>query len=356
MENVQNSIDQKAHSAISITLRLCFIAFLLIISFKILEPFALSIVWGIIIAVAIYPLFVWLTSVFNGREKLASTILVVLGIAIFIVPFAIIILNTVHGIEHFVGQLNDNTFKLPPPPHEIEKWPFIGEHLYELWLRSSRNLMFLIDKLKPFITEHLPAIFSSAAGVVGIIVHFILSVVISGFLLLYAREGKVIAEKIFKAIIGKGGAEFVALSQETIKGVVQGVLGTAVLQTAFLGIGLFVVGVPGAGIWTVLILIVTIVQLPPVIVVLPIIFYVFGAEDTMTAIVFAVWSVLWMTSDHVIKPILMGRGVESPMLVIMMGAIGGMVAFGIIGLFIGAVALAITYKVIVRMGSRQDLG
>ena len=169
-----------------------------------------------------------------------------------------------------------------------------------------------------------------------------------------AEGGRKAANAVFKTIIGTDGEQFVNLSKGTIKGVVQGVLGTAVIQTIFLGIGMYAVGLPGAGIWTVLILVVCIVQLPPTLIVLPVIIYVFSVESTLVASVFGVWSIIWSASDNVIKPLLMGRGADVPMLVILLGSIGGMIAFGIIGLFIGSVVLAITYKIIVALGNRSE--
>ncbi|MGB1003994.1 MAG: AI-2E family transporter [Salibacteraceae bacterium] len=352
MKNTPEQIEESAHSAIAIALRMSFIAFLFIISFKILAPFILPIVWGVIISIAIYPLFDKLAFLLKGNKKIASAIIVMVGIAVFIVPFTVVIMNSVDGIESFVGKLDAGTFKLPPAPSPVADWPIIGEKLFNLWQSSSNNLEVLIDKLKPYLTDYLPTIFSSAAGVVGTIFQFIFSVIIAGLFLVNAEGGRKTANAIFKTIIGTDGEQFVKLSQGTIKGVVQGVLGTAVIQTIFLGIGMYAVGLPGAGVWTVLVLVVCIVQLPPTLIILPVIIYVFSVESTMVASIFGVWSIIWSASDNVIKPLLMGRGVEVPMLVILLGSIGGMMAFGIIGLFIGSVVLAITYKIMTALGSR----
>lgn len=354
MKIAPEHIDDKANSAIAVGLRMAFIAFLLLLSFNILAPFILPIVWGIIISIAVYPLFKKLSHFLGDREKLASSFIVFLGIAIFVVPFALVIMNSVQGIEVFVDQLDSGTFKLPAPPEKYKEWPLIGNQLYDLWLASSNNLMILIVKLKPYLTEYLPTIFSSAAGVVGTIFQFIFSVIIAGILLVNADGGEKVASGIFKTFIGKEGDSFVTLSKGTIKGVVQGVLGTAILQSIFLGIGMFVAGVPAAGIWTVLVLIVAIIQLPPTLVMIPIIIYMFSLENTTVAVVFAIWSIVWSVSDNVIKPILMGRGVEVPMVVMLLGSIGGMLAYGIIGLFIGSVALAITYKIVIALGKRNE--
>ena len=353
MKNTPEELEEKAQSAISIALRMGFIAFLFYLSFKILAPFILPIVWGVIISIAIYPLFAKLSKALGGKEKWASFILVILGIAIFVVPFGLVIVNSVEGIDVFLNELEQGTFKLPPPPESFAEWPVFGGKIYDAWLASSINLTALIEKLKPFLSEYLPMIFSSAAGVVGTVFQFIFAVIIAALFLVNAEAGKKAALTLFRTIVGRDADGLVTLSQGTIKGVVQGVLGTAVIQTIFLGIGMYVVGLPGAGIWTILVLVVAIIQLPPTLVMIPIIIYVFSFTGTTASILFTVWTILWSASDNVIKPLLMGRGVEVPMLVILLGSIGGMMAFGIIGLFIGSVALAITYKIAIAMGERS---
>jgi predicted PurR-regulated permease PerM len=270
------------------------------------------------------------------------------------VPFALLIISTAENIESFVDHLNMGTFKIPAPNPDVADWPLIGKQIFDLWEKSSENLMVIIDKLKPYLTTVLPTLFSSAAGVIGTIFQFIFSVIIAGVLLLYAEEGRKVAISFFKLIIGDDGEGFVNLSKSTINGVVRGVLGTALLQTVFLGIGMFALEIPGAGILTVLVLLVCIIQLPPTLIMLPIIIYVFSIESTTIAVIFTVWSVIWSISDSVIKPILMGKGSDIPMLVILIGSLGGMMAFGIIGLFVGSVALAITYQVFVAIGKKQS--
>jgi predicted PurR-regulated permease PerM len=354
MELENNQLEKTTHASILLFLRVGFVGLLLFMSFKIVAPFLMPIVWGVIISIGIYPIFEKISSLIGGRKSIAATILVLVGIALFVVPFAMLIMSTAESIENFVDHLNLGTFKIPPPPADVVDWPLIGERLFDFWAKSSENLMVLIERIKPFLTRFLPTIFSSAAGVVGTIFQFIFSVIIAGVLLVYADGGRKVAVSTFRVIIGDAGEGFVNLSKSTINGVVRGVLGTAIIQTVLLGLGMFVIGVPGAGIWTVLVLLVAIIQLPPTLIMLPIIIYVFSVESTTIAVIFTIWSVVWSMSDSVIKPILMGKGSDIPMLVILIGSIGGMMAFGIIGLFVGSVVLAITYEVFVAIGKKQE--
>lgn len=341
-------------NALLLFLRIGFVAILLLLSFKIIAPFILPIVWGIIISVGIYPIYNWMTKTLNGKHSLAATILAIFGISIFIVPFALLIMHSAESLEHFLLNLDEGSFSIPPPAADVADWPVIGEKLFDLWSKSSQNLTVLIEKLKPFIMDAIPGLFSSAAGAIGTVFQFVFSVIIAAVLLVYADNGRKMAISIFNVIIGENGEGFVNLSISTINSVVLGVLGTAVIQTVFLGFGMFMVEVPAAGVWTVLVLLVAIIQLPPTLVLIPIIIYVFSVESSTVAIVFTVWSILWSMADTFLKPVLMGKGSDLPMLVILIGALGGMVAFGIIGLFVGAVVLAISYEVFVAIGKQQN--
>ena len=157
------------------------------------------------------------------------------------------------------------------------------------------------------------------------------------------EKGFAASKKIASGIAGKRGDEFAKLSVATIRGVMNGVVGVAVIQSILATLGMVVIGVPAAGVWGVIVLIVAIVQLPPIIVLGPVAAYVFATQDTTPAIIFLIWSLLVSFSDGILKPVLMARGLDTPMLVILLGAIGGMMLSGIIGLFVGAIVLSITY-------------
>ena len=167
---------------------------------------------------------------------------------------------------------------------------------------------------------------------------------IAGVFLAKAKDCHTISIKMFRSVAGERGAELVDLSSATIRSVAQGVLGVAIIQSLLAGVGMLIVGVPGAGFWTFLVLLLAVVQLPPILVLGPVIFYVFSVSSQTAAVVFAIWSVFVSISDSFLKPLLLGRGVPVPMLVILIGAIGGMMLSGIIGLFVGAVVLSFGFK------------
>ena len=186
---------------------------------------------------------------------------------------------------------------------------------------------------------------SAAAGVGGGILMFVVSIIIAGAFLVYGRSGRHAMETVAGRVLGqKGSKKFVDLVGATIRSVAQGVLGVALIQSILAGIGLLVIGVPYAGAWAGLVLLLAIVQLPPLLVLGPIVVYVFSVAEIVPAVIFMIWSMIVSFSDAFLKPLFLGRGMEIPMLVILMGAIGGMILSGIIGLFVGAVVLAVGYS------------
>jgi predicted PurR-regulated permease PerM len=172
---------------------------------------------------------------------------------------------------------------------------------------------------------------------------FALSIVIAGVLLSYGDRATDTARRIARRLVQERGDELVELTGNTVQSVTRGILGVALIQAVLAGIGMLVAGVPAAGLWTLLVLLMATVQIPALLLLGPIIVYVFATSSTAVAVLFAIWSIAVSLSDNVLKPLLLGRGVDVPMLVIFMGAIGGFILEGIIGLFVGAVLLAVGY-------------
>jgi len=347
---MKNNIEQHEHEShirksINTALRIGFVALLFVMSFLILEPFIVPILWGIIIAVAVFPLHKRFSKVLGNREKLSAILIVLIGLTLLIVPTVMFTNSTVDSMQSLSQQLDEGTLSVPPPDKKVADWPLVGKPVFETWELASNSLTGAIKKFEPQLKELAPKVLSAIAGLGGTLLLFIISLIISGALLVNTESAEKAAKSIFKTLAGEGGEQFAALGSATIRSVVQGVLGTAVIQTFFLGIGMYAIGFSAAGIVSLIALFVAIVQLPLLLLILPVIVYVFSFADTTPAVIFAIWAVLWSVSDNFIKPYLMGRGVDLPMLVILLGAIGGMMMGGIIGLFIGAVLLAYAYKI-----------
>ncbi len=312
----------------------------------ILRPFVAIIVWGIILAVAVFPLHGSLTAALGGRAKWSATLITLVGLAIVIVPGWLIIDSSVATAHSLQANIADGGLDIPPPNEKVKGWPVIGEKAWTVWSSASGNLEATLAKFQPQVKALGEKAFHMAGGLVSGMLHFVASVIIAGFLLMYARQGFDTTAAICERISPDRGTHMAGLMVSTVRSVTNGVLGVAVIQAALAGIGFVLIGLPAPGVFTILILIVAIVQIPAVIIMLPLIIWVFSFASAGAATVFAVYAILVALSDNVLKPLLLGRGVDLPVLIVLLGAIGGMIAFGVIGLFIGAVILGIAYQVI----------
>jgi len=324
------------------------LVFLLVLwCFNIIKPFILLVLWGAIMAVAVYPLFEKLQSMLGGRQKLAATLMTLIALAMIVIPSVILSESAINNSETLAKQMEEGTLSIPPPSDEVKAWPLVGEKLHNAWSLASNNLSAALSKYKDQLKKFAKWVLSAAAGAGAGLLQFIVSIIIAGMLLVYAKSGTEAVEKVSERLVGEqGGKTFVAMAGATIRSVAQGVLGVAVIQAVLAGIGMLVIGVPYAGIWTLLILLLAIIQLPTIIILGPIIVYVFSITTTVPAVIFMIWSLVVGVSDSFLKPLLLGRGLDVPMLVVLLGAIGGMILSGIIGLFVGAVVLAVGYKLL----------
>jgi len=333
-----------ATRALEVTIRIAALGLLLFWCLKIARPFIEPAVWGIIIAVAIHPVYTRLESALGGRGGLAATLITLLAMAVLIVPTIMLsasLLNTAHTLA---AQFNQGTLTIPAPPEGARSWPVIGERFYDFWGLASNNLEAALSKIRPQIKALggwlLPTAASAGAG----ILRFVISIIISGALLAHSRASHQFARAFATRLAGERGPALVDLARATVRSVAQGVLGVAIIQAILAGMGFLVVDLPAAGLWSLLVLLVAVVQIPPLLILIPIIIYVFSTATTTTAVVFMIWGIFVSISDTFLKPLVLGRGVQVPMLVVLVGAIGGLMLSGIIGLFLGAVILALGYE------------
>jgi predicted PurR-regulated permease PerM len=340
--------DRVMRQAVEIAVRLLVIAVLALWSFRIVAPFVNLVVWAAVIAVAIHPLFVKLAKRLGGRRKLAVTLLVLLGLLIIIAPVAIMSGSLVTSASDIAQRAADGTLELPPPPAKVQDWPLVGERLHAGWLAASEDLREFAQRHDSHLKKAGTAALGALAGFGADVLLFVLAVLVAGAFLLHADAGARGMTLLAKRLAGPGrGETLVTLSATTIRSVAVGVLGVAFIQSALAAAGMIFAGVPAAGLWALIVLLLAIVQLPPILVLLPLALWVFGsAESQVTAWIFLVYSLVVSASDTFLKPMLLGRGVDVPMIVILLGAIGGMMLSGIIGLFVGAVVLAMGYRLL----------
>ena len=326
--------------------RIGLVALLVWACFMIFKPFLIPVLWAIIIADAAYPLYRKLDNGLGGRSNLTAVLLTVAALALLIVPTVMLFGSVTDTVKTISTGLKNGTLTVPSPPEGVAAWPFIGESVHKLWHAASTNLQATLARIGPELMEIAGGLLSTGAGLLLGILQFTISIIIAGVFMAKADACYAISVRIFRSVAGEKGAELVDLSAATIRSVAQGVLGVAIIQSLMAGIGMLIVSVPGAGVWALLVLLFAVVQLPPILVLGPVIVYVFSVADTTPAVLFAIWGVFVSISDSFLKPLLMGRGVKIPMLVILIGAIGGMLLFGIIGLFVGAVVFSVGYTLL----------
>lgn len=332
------------HKSLEATIRIGLLLIITIWCFKIVEPFITPIIWGIIIAIAAHPLYSRLRRTLGERHKTAATIFTFAFLIIMIVPTVLLTDTLIDGIKMLADKIKDGSLSIPPPPENLGNIMIIGEPLAKFWLLASENIHSALQQLTPVLKVIGSWLLSAATGAGIAILHFIVAIIIAGILLANASSGNRVARAITYRLADEKGADFADLAEATVRSVANGILGVAVIQSLLAGLGFMVAGVPAAGLWALLCLILSIAQIGIAPVVIPIIIYLFYTADTFTAVAFLIWSIPLSLIDNILKPILLGRGVKTPMAVIFIGAIGGLLSSGVIGLFIGAVIFALGYE------------
>lgn len=336
--------DELTGKVAETAIRLGVLALVVIWCFKILQPFLIPIIWGVIIAVAIHPLYSALVDLLKGRRALAATLISLAFFVLLLVPSILLGKILVENVATLAEDFKQGAIVIPPPPAQVKAWPIVGESVANIWNLASTNLSEALKLMQPQ-AKAVGAWLVDVAANAGLgMIMLVFAFAIAGVLLAHSAASYRLSRGISKRLVGTRGEDFAHLAEATIRSVARGVLGVAVIQALLAGTGFVVAGVPAAGIWALLCLISAVVQLGVGPIVIPAIIYVFATADTTTAVIFLIWNALIMVADNVLKPLLLGRGVDVPMVVIFLGAIGGMLLSGIVGLFIGAIVLALGYK------------
>lgn len=322
---------------------------------RIVAPFVSVILWGMIIAVALYPLHAALAVKMGDREKTSATLFVLLGLAILLVPAYILTESSVHTLRSVGEQLHTGSVSISPPNESVAEWPVIGEKVYDVWSGAASNLEATLNNFRDELRALGGQVVRFAGATALGILQFVASIIIAGVFLVSAEGGRRTAVKFSTSLVGERGEALTDLAIATIRNVAKGVLGVAIIQALLAAVGLVLMDIPAAGIWTFAVLMLAIMQLPPFIVLLPIAIWVFSVAEPVPATIFLVYSLIVSVSDGFLKPLFLGRGMEIPMLVILLGAIGGMIMSGIVGLFIGAVVLALGYQILMAWMETDEL-
>jgi len=333
-------------SLYDITIRLLILLIIVGWCLMILYPFVSIMLWGFILALALAPVHRRLVALMGGKPRLASFIIVLVTLAVIIIPCWFFLDSIVREIKELKADFTGAGLTIPPPSESVRSWPIIGDPLYNLWYSASQDLgataMKYKDQLAVFGGKVAKGILGAASGILQMMV----SLVIAGVLLTIGNAGESI-RKFFRKVAGDRGDEFADVTYKTVGNVVKGIMGVALIQAFLIGLGLFLAKVPFAGIWTLMVFIIAILQIPAMLVTIPVIIYLFAARDLTPAILWSIYLLVMGMSDNILKPILLGKGAPVPMLVIFLGVIGGFIVSGFIGLFTGAIVMSLGYMLFV---------
>lgn len=331
------------NSVYETTIRLLILLLIIAWCLMIMLPFLSIILWSLILALAIYPLHTILSRKIGGKPKLASFIIVFSILAIIFIPTVVLMDTLTEDIKGLKHSYNEGTLSIPPPTEKVKEWPIVGEKLFDSWQNASNSLEQTIVKYKDQLTEFGSKLVKGILSAGGGILQIMVALIIAGILLVIggAAEG---VRKFFRKLAGDRGDEFADITKSIVGNVVKGVLGVAVIQATLIGIGLMLADIPYAGLWTLLVFVFAVLQIPPTLIVIPIAVYMFSEKEILPAVLWSVYLVLAGISDNVFKPILLGKGAPVPMLVIFIGVVGGFMLSGFIGLFTGAIVMSIGYK------------
>ncbi len=329
---------------VDVALQLLALALLLIFCYKVLSPFVNPVVWGVILAVALHPIYQRVKVAFKGKGTFAAILVTFLMLCLLVLPAAWLTVTTADEIKDVATAYKAGQITIPAPPEKVKGWPLIGHKAYTLWTKASVDLESLIqenpDQARSIAAKGIALLASTGKAILFVT----LAIIISGVFLAYSTQSADFARRFFQRLLPSKNFDVPALAASTIRNVVKGILGVALIQSTLALAGLLVAGIPYAGIWFFLCLVLAIIQIGILPVSIGVIIYIWSHGSTLTATLLTIWMLVVGLLDNVLKPILMGKGASVPMLVIFLGALGGFMYSGIVGLFTGAIILSLGYR------------
>jgi predicted PurR-regulated permease PerM len=334
----------KSRQVIHLAIQLLALAFLIAWCFNILGPFITPIIWAAILAVALYPLHQRLTRLLKGRGVLSAIIMTAAFLVIFIAIISWLGIKTGTEIKEQITSFQEGKLIIPPPSEKVKEWPLIGRKAFQAWTQLSRGVENFLQQYPEQVKSAGNYIIDLLTSSGKAILIFLVAIIISGVFLCYAESSAEYARKFFNRLINTTNFDVSSLAAVTIRNVVRGILGVALIQSLCAGAGFFVAGIPYASIWTLLCLVLAIIQVGIVPVTLGVLIYIWTSGHTTAAILLTIWMIPVGLLDNILKPLMMGKGAPVPMLIIFLGSLGGFMYSGFVGLFTGAVILSLGYR------------
>lgn len=321
--------------------RLALVAAITYWSFQLLNPLLGILVWGCILAVALYPIYHWLSKQLGGHRIIAASFITLLSLLLIVGSLVLLTDNLVEGLKGVTERVRAGEQIVPSPPSSVQQWPLIGEHLYQIWFDASSNLGEQVKMYSSYFVSSGSYLLAKFATKGADLLLFIISIILSGYLMVQSSQLMVGANKLAKRIALDRGSELINIVKATIQNVSRGVIGIALLQALLFGLLLLFANIPAAGILSFIALILCIVQAGLILLVVPVAIWLFFVKSFTFALVLTILMILITLLDSFLKPLVLSRGLTTPMIVIFLGVIGGVLVHGLIGIFIGPVVLAI---------------
>ena len=339
--------DQLTTTFVELAIRVGALGLVLYWTLILVSPFITIVIWSAVLTVALYPPFEWMALRLGGRRRLAAVLITILSLLVVIGPATWLALGLVESLRMISERIDLSTLALPAPPTAVKDWPLIGDYVYQFWDLASTNLEEAAAKIVPYLKPVGTSLLGIAADAGTGILKFFVGIIVAGFLFAPAPSIVGAVKKFLRRLTPDRGEEFANLAGATIRAVSRGVIGISVLQALLAGIGLMIAGVPGTSLITSAVLIFGIIQIGPTIILAPVVIWSWTAMEPAMALLFTAYMVPVNLLDNVLKPIVMGRGLKTPMLVILIGVLGGTLAYGITGLFLGPIILAVIWELLV---------
>ena len=342
-----SSRDQLTVAFIEKAIQLGALGLLLYWSFALVRPFISIVIWSAVLTSALYPVFDWVALRLGGRRRLAAFLVTVLCLLVVIGPATWLGLGLIESLRMISERLDPSVLTIPPPSKAVKDWPLVGDTIFQFWDLASTNFAAALAKIMPQLKPLGSSLLRVGADTGLGVVKFLFSIIIAGFLFLPAPSLVDAIKKFARRLSSTRGEEFVIQAGATIRAISRGVIGISVLQALLAGIGLMAAGIPQASLITFAVLILGIIQIGPSIILIPVVIWSWMTMETASALLFTAYMIPVNLMDNILRPIVMGRGLKTPMLVILVGVIGGTLAYGIIGLFLGPIVLAVLWELLI---------
>lgn len=329
------------------SVRLGLLLFLVVMCVRVISPFVNLAMWSVVLAIALYPVHKKIAAHMGGRQGRAASALVLAGLLLIGAPTVMLGASFAKNVHQSYEQFESGTLTIPEPKPSVAEWPLVGKRIYSAWNVAASNLPLFVEENKNALRSLSKRGVNAAASTAGGIMLFLASLAVAGIIMAYGESGSAAMQSIISRFAGaERGPRLQILITATVRSVATGVIGVAFIQALILGVGFIWAGIPAAGLLAIAVMVLGILQAPAMLITLPVIAYIWmtGDANTTMNIAYTIYLFVGGLADNVLKPMLLGRGVDAPMPVILLGALGGMVSGGIVGLFVGAVVLAVGYQ------------